>query len=412
MKKIFRSILFLGLGLMIAAPEVAFAQDDAYMTPSRAKELREKLAKERAEADKKRAAERAKREQRKIEEQKAREKRSAQYAEDVDDWYNRRQMKVTVEEMERNLDELEGRPTRERDRDSYRDYDDDDRRTYRGGKYSQRLRRFSDDSDVIVLENVDRVYVLNDMDYNPWTNSYYGRDWHNGVNISINVGPYYPYYSSRWWRPSYSWGRWYDPWYYDPWYYDPWYYDPWYRSSWHWGYHYPRYYGWGWGYTSPWRGSYYSGYWNGYHDAYYGSGYYVPVYGTRRTYSSHGRSAGTYYDRSAHNEIYGRALGNSARSVTYSDTYNRSAMQRGNYDEAITRSNSTYNRSSTRNDNSGMWNRGRTYDPGRSTNRSSTISTSPTRSSGGSISSGGGSTSRSSSGGSSGRSSGASRRGR
>lgn len=293
------------------------AQDDAYMTPSRAREWRQKEEARIAKAK----AERAERERKWQEEnQKYQQQQDA-----VSDWYNRRDMNVTTEDMEENLENLDGKST------------------LRGGKYSQRLKRFGGDSDVIVLQNVDRVYVLNDMDYDPWTGSYYGRDWNNGVNISISMNPFgfgYGSYYNNWYDSYWGFGypyygyrgyRYYSPWYsgwYDPWY-SGW-YDPWYYSGWG-GYYAYR----------PWRYGYYgAGYWDGYYDGAYSSRYH-------RNYNTYGRSSGSYYDRTARGADYGRALGQGSSTYTRSNNgyYDRSTSTRSarGYD----RSGSNYNNRST-----------------------------------------------------------------
>lgn len=354
--------------LFIASPMVsigASAQDDAYLTPSRAKELRKKEAAEKAALQKrmeeKRAAEMARR-----------EKARAEYQEDVKDWYNRRDMKVTIEEMEENLDQLDGTTNAQ---------------ARKGGKYSNRIRRFDrPNEDRIVLQNVQQVYVLDDYDYyDPWTNSYYGRDWNSGVNIIINQGApwrstwdYYGY--GRWGAPYYyGYYSWYDPW--SSYWYDPWYYG---GSRYYWGYRRPWggfYAGWG-GYYGGYYGGHYGGYansyWNGYSDGRY-DGRRDRYYSTPR--SSYGRSTGRYYDRTSHNAIYGRALGNSSRTVEGSGYYDRSTRSFNGYDNANRNNSNRYNnRGYNSNNRTSRWdrnaaNRNSSYD------RNSTYSA-PTRSSG------------------------------
>lgn len=356
--KAFRWTIWAGALAAMLLGGVATAQDNAYLTPSKAKELRQKEEQARNQRIAQRKAQR--------EQQKAEYERLQTEQEQVSDWYNRRDMKVTIEQMEDNLDQLDGTV---------------DRRP-RGGKYSQRMRRFGDNSNTIVLNNVDRVYILDDMDYDPWTNSYYGRDWRSGVNIHINT---YPYYGSSWrygrWYDPWSYGRWYDPWYYYGGWYDPWYYggvyDPWYRSRWR----DPWYYGGGWGYTYGWGAPSYShGYWHGYYDgSHYGSGY------TRtRTYNPYGRTSGRYVQRN--HSTYGSDLGRTDRAVrtratTGTQVYNRNTNG-GRYNNSGTQTNSGTRTNS-------RWNQGstptRTYTPTRSTNGGgsytpSTPST-PTRSS-------------------------------
>lgn len=375
--KLMKSIMALALVGFLSSPLVALAQDAAYITPSRAQEIREKEAVKRAEAEKRRAERRARAEA-------ERKRAEAEYRDNVSDWYNRRDMGLSEDEMERNLKKLDG--------DKYQS----DRRS-RGGKYSQRLRRFSDDRDVIVLENVDRVFIVDDFSYDPWSHSYYGRDWDRGVNIAINVEPSWGW--NGWGYSPWSWGR-YDTWNYS-WHY-PW-YDPWYRytPSWYWHRPWHHHYGWGWTY-SPWR-SYDYGYWDGYHDArwydrgyYYGSGR-TAYNRSRRTYSSYGRSAGGYYDRTSQSSEYGRALGhgvqmrgNSTRAGGY---YDRNGTVSRSYDGYSNRSGSTnsrlWDRGQSTTTRGSTWNRGGSS----STTRSSGSYSNPSRSSGGS--SGGGSSSRS-----------------
>lgn len=348
------------LGLLMVSPQIApdaMAQDDAYLTPSRAKTLQ---AKEKAE----REARIKILEERKAAEEAKRQRARVEYENDVNDWYNRRDMELTEDEMEENLDRLDG-------------VDRQPSLSGKGGKYSQRLRRFSgDNANVIVLHNVDRIYVVDDYDYDPWSNSYYGRDWDNGVNITINYGsPWswgYPYYG-RWMYPYdyrfYSpWVAWSYPWY-DGWY-RPWYSDPWYYG--------PNYYSWGY---RPWRpyhyGGYYGGYWSGYHNSYwngYHDGRVDRYYNTPK--SSAGRSSGRYYNRSSHNAIYGRALGNSNRTNQNYGTYNRATRTftgQGNNDNNRRYNTGSTNRTSRWDRNANTQNRNRTFD-----NRSTT----PTRSSG------------------------------
>lgn len=375
-------MLLLALGTITP---VAMAQDDAYTTPARAKKLREKELKERAEL-RQRMAERLKEQQRKEAEQRQREEREYQaYQDKVDDWYNRRGSGLSSEEeMEANLDQLESR--KYGDEQSYRSHT-----SRKGGKYAQRLRRFSDlEDDVIILKgrnNGSRIYVLDQEYYDPWTSSYYGRDWDNGVNIIINNGPYWGlgwrssmYYPPYRWNWSLSWGYpWYDHWY-----------EPWYYGGWSWGGYYGSYYGYDpYGY---WAGGYWGGgYWGGYYDSYwrgYNHGRWDEGYSSsaRIPYSRYGRGGGyygstprsssgeAYRTRSnAHNQIYGRALGNS--SVTDRGYYNRSGqyVDRSGNTSRNNSGNMRYNgNTTTRNGGSNSrWNRsGNTYQ--RSENRTST----------------------------------------
>lgn len=327
------------------------AQDDAYMTPSKAREWRQKKQ-ARLEKERKERAER----QLQWEEEN---KKYEQERKEAIDWYNRRDMKVTIEDMENNLDEIEGEGTP------------------RGGKYSQRLKRFgsNSNSNVLVLENVKRVYVMDDMDYDPWTGSYYGRDWNSGVNITINTYPYYGSYYNRWYDGYWGFGY---PYYRYPYYHYGYYgyrgywdYDPWFRGGFYGGYY---------GYHRPWSYGYYgAGYYDGYYDGLYSSRYY-----SRRSYNAYGRSSGAYYDRTSRSAQYGRALGqNSAYSRSNNGYYNRNTNSRsiGNRDYNRSRS---YDRSSTTrrsNVDSGWTNRNRSYTPTRSNTQNSGGSySSPTRS--------------------------------
>ena len=352
-----KTFKWIGLCLisLITLPSFGQVADDAYRTPSRAKQERVVRDKEN-----KARAERMQEKYRREEAKRAWEAKIMEARQDsLEDWYNRRAMRVTVEDMEENLDRIDG-----------------DRSAKGGGKYAQRLRRFHD-GNRLVIDDVDRVYVLDDMDYDPWTDSYYGYDRRSNVNISINYGfpryrygwggyygrAYYGWYDP-WWGPRHA--GWYDPWY-DPWY-SPWYtawYDPWYG-----GYH---------GYYSPaWGSSYYWGGW-------YGPGYVVNnYYYTPRKCSRHGRSVANYGRNAQINDRYGRALGRSADRV---DAWNNGY---GNTRSNVSRSSNrrTYDQPTRRSWDNGFGNRS-----GSSVSRSSNSST---RSSGGSYGSGGSSTSRSS----------------
>lgn len=355
MKALRWTILAGTMSALLMAGGVATAQDDAYMTPSKAKVIRQKQQKERSERIAKLEAQRQR--------QKAEYEKMQSEQEKVSDWYNRRDMKVTIEEMEDNLDELEGTATRRA----------------KGGKYSQRLRRFGNNSDAIVLNNVDRVYIVDDLDYDPWTNSYYGRDWNSGVNININTYPYYgPRYGAAW-----RYNRWYDPWYYggwyDPWYYGGW-YDPWYYSRWY----DPWYYGGRWGFSYTWgypSYGYSHGYWHGYHDG----SYYAPTRQSRR-YNSYGRASGRY--REGNYDNYGSRLGRTEQAVqtrTVTDPTFRSRINNSGrrYD------NSGTTRTNPRWGNDTYSTPTRTYTPTRSTNEGGSVirstptrTTSPTRNTG------------------------------
>ena len=364
-----RQTWILGAAIALLGASAGFAQDGAYMTPSKAAEYRQEQAKAQKERAAKLAEQRAK--------QKAEYDRILKEQEEVSDWYNRRDMTVTVEEMQKNLDKIDGKDS-----------------LARGGKYSSMLRRFN--SDAVVLDNVDKVYVLNDMDYDPWTESYYGRDYGSGVNIVINTNPwgYYnrPYYG-RYYGGYY--GGWYDPWYYDAWawrspyfypkyypgayygWYDPW-YDPFYYGigSGAFGY------GWGWGY--PYGGyGYYGSYWNGYYDGAYFAGRNI-------RYNSGGRASGRYinggntYDNNVitrtRSADYGSRLGVTRDAVrTRTRAANTVYRDTPNYNNVNTRVNTRWN-----NDNGTVTRSQGTYSaPSRSTYSSPSRTSSPSRSTGG-----------------------------
>ena len=365
--------------------------DDAYLTPSQARKMREKKEAERIEALKKR--------QQALAEREAAE---AKYQNEVTDWYNRRGMKVTVEEMEDNLERLDGTSGSKQSK---------------GGEYSKRLRRFHKD-DKLVLTGVDKVYIVDDMEYDAWSDTYYGYDDNANVNIYIDAGTRPRYYG--------SWGYRYSPYYYDRYYYRhyyPWYdswYDPWYYGwddfRWGWGGYYGYYNPWRYRYYGGYGSSYYNGYYDGYYDRYYGGyygGYYNSYPVTRRNYSSYGRSAGSA-SYNTHSRTYGESLGTgNVRS------YGSGGDVRG-YDGYNTRNNRSYDTG-----NSGSYgNNSRGYDtstPSRSewgraydTNTRSSSDYRRSNDSGSSYRSGSSGNNSSSSGnsGSSGRSGGSSRRGR
>ena len=387
--KTFRNILIPGSLALLMSVGTAMAQDGAYMTPSKAEQIR----KEQAQAQKEREAKLAERRA----QQQAEYDRILKEQDEVSDWYNRRDMTVTVEEMQRNLERMDGK---------------DSLSANQGGKYSRLLREFN--GETVVLDNVDKVYVLNDMDYDPWTRSYYGYDNRSGVNITINTNPYgyygygRPYYGGYYGRPYYGgyYGGWYDPWYYDAWTWrSPYFYRNWYPGSYYYGGWYdpwydPFYYGigfgafsygWGWGY--PYRGyGYYGSYWNGYYDGAY--------YANRNIrYNSNGRRSGRYVNggvaRTYNNTVtrtradYGRQLG-----VTPNAVRTRAASANTVY------RNYSPNYNSRNNSVNNRWNNNtvtRTYSPSRSTYSTPSRSTysSPSRSSGStSRSSGGNSRSR------------------
>ena len=390
-------IMVLLLAFGTTAP-MAMAQDDAYTTPARAKAIRQKEVRERAE-QRKRMLEQIKEQQRREAELRQRaEQEYQEYQAKVEDWYNRRGDGVlSEEEMKANYDRLQAKKYGE---EAYQP---------KGGKYAQRLRRFSDiGDDVIILKDRNggsKIYVIDQDYYDPWTSSYYARDWNSGVNIIINDGPYWGWGGSRYYRPyrsgwAFSWGY--------P-YYDRW-YDPWYYGSWGWNSYYdPYFYGYGPG--GYWRGGYWGGYyddsyWYGYNqgrwDNYYSSSSRVP-------YSRYGRSGGYYGatprgDRympsrtrsNAHSMIYGRALGNSP--ATDRGYYNRAGqyVDRTIGEGGRSYPSTRYDGNATRNGGSNSrWNRsGSTYE--RSGNSTTTRSggyssgsSSPARSNSGS--SGGGS---------------------
>ena len=188
--------------LLLAAVSVGYvgqAQDDAYLTPSKARVARQQAKKAYAREMALERQRQARRDSIRDAQLKARDQAT--------DWYNRRDMRVTVEDMERNLDNL----------DTPRN----------GGKYAARMRRFNGEDDGrIVLDDVQKVYVMDDYEYDPWSRSYYGRGWdrNNSVYITINTDPWYAGYRGYGWGGAYS--SYYYPWYggaYGRGYYDPWY---------------------------------------------------------------------------------------------------------------------------------------------------------------------------------------------
>lgn len=353
-------ILTAALALMTGS--VAQAQDDAYLTPSKAQVERRQAKEAYARAMAEERAEEARRDSIRAARLKAQDQAT--------DWYNRRGMKVTIEDMERNLDSLDGTISRN------------------GGKYAARMRRFNGDDDGrIVLNDVEKVYVMDDYRYDPWSRSYYGRGWDRDrdVYITINTDPWYSSWRYGWggYYPSYypwyggygwGWGGYYDPWYgnagwwggYDPWY-DPFYYG--YGYTWSWGRPY-RYYG------------YAGSYWSGYNDGWYSHDY-------ARRYTPSARRTESYYDR--HAATYGRALGSgnvtrwsSSERPTYSRSTGsvygrRPVIGTTRYDQSAmndqsrrmsrvygTSNNSTWDNSSTRSTS--------TYSPSRSTGTSNSSS--------------------------------------
>ena len=372
---------------MLAAVSVGYvgqAQDDAYLTPSKARVARQ-------QAKKAYAREMAMERQRQAKRDSIRNAQ-LQAQDRATDWYNRRDMRVTVEDMERNLDNL----------DTPRN----------GGKYAARMRRFNGEDDGrIVLDDVQKVYVMDDYEYDPWTQSYYGRGWdrNSNVYITVNTDPWHAGYRGYGWGGAYSY---YYPWYggvygrgyYDPWYagrwsypgwYDPW-YDPWYTP---WG----GYYGYTWSrpyyrYCPYDYGYYGGGYWGGYYD-----GWYSRDFSSR--YTPRARRTESYYDR--HAATYGRALGqgnvsrwsNGGNGVNYTRSNNSRYVNNGrrptigttrantyNTGTPRNRTYSTYNNSNSRNSYSPSWSTSTTrgYTPSRSTTTTPTRSTTNTTTSTGS----------------------------
>lgn len=278
---------FLGSSVAVAQYE-----DDAYLTPSQVKKLKEREEKEHLEYLKRKAEKR-----KKLEEERAARllqlKKEETYESDLIDYYNRRGKGwegISSEEMEANLDRLEG-----------------EKRPRTNGKYSKRIKRFHSDNTV-VLRDAD-VYIVDDVRYNPWTDSYYGYDDYNNVSINISFG-YRPW---RDWGYPYPYYRYYG------------YYYPWYDSYWDfWGY--PRHHYWGWGgpyygydywggyYYRPYRPHYFYDYSYGYD--YYGYGGY---YSTPKTHSYTGRSG-----YGSNNNIRGRySSDGSSLGSRYGQDYGR-----------------------------------------------------------------------------------------
>lgn len=359
----------------VSVGSVAQAQDDAYLTPSKAQVERRQAKKAYARAMAEEKAEEARRDSIRAARLKAQDQAT--------DWYNRRGMKVTIEDMERNLDNLDGTSSRN------------------GGKYAARMRRFNGDDDgQIVLDGVEKVYIMDDYRYDPWSRSYYGRGWdrNQDVYITINTDPWYSSWRYGWgwggYYPSYypwygGWGGYYGWGYYDPWYgYAGW-YDPWYDPFWS-GYTYSwgrPYYGWG---HRPYRYYGYAGsYWSGYNDGWYSRDY-------ARRYTPSARRTESYYDR--HAATYGRALGsgNVTRwSSSERPSYTRSTGSRyvntrqpviGTTRASGYNNNRSVNRTTNRwstgsNNNSSSYNRSTTrstYTPSRSTSTSTNRSTTTT----------------------------------
>ena len=377
---------------MMAAVSVGYvgqAQDDAYLTPSKARVARQ-------QAKKAYAREMALERQRQAKRDSIRNAQ-LQAQDRATDWYNRRGMRVTVEDMKRNLDNL----------DTPRN----------GGKYAARMRRFNGEDDGrIVLDDVQKVYVMDDYEYDPWTQSYYGRGWdrNSNVYITVNTDPWYAGYRGYGWGGAYS--SYYYPWYggvygrgyYDPWYagrwsypgwYDPW-YDPWYTPwggyyGYTWSRPYYRYYPYDYGY-------YGGGYWGGYYD-----GWYSRDFSSR--YTPRARRTESYYDR--HAATYGRALGqgnvsrwsNGGNGVNYTRSNNSRYVNNGRRPTIGTTRANTYNNRgyNSTNRTTNRWNNGsnnnssynttrstystpsRSYSPSRSTTTTTTTTTRNTGTGGG-----------------------------
>ena len=359
---------------MLAAVSVGYvgqAQDDAYLTPSKARVARQQAKKAYAREMAMERQRQAKRDSIRNAQLKAQDRAT--------DWYNRRDMRVTVEDMERNLDNL----------DTPRN----------GGKYAARMRRFNGEDDGrIVLDDVQKVYVMDDYEYDPWTQSYYGRGWdrNSNVYITINTDPWYAGYRSYGWGGAYSY---YYPWYggvygrgyYDPWYagrwsyrgwYDPW-YDPWYTPwggyyGYTWSRPYYRYYPYDYGY-------YGGGYWGGYYD-----GWYSRDFSSR--YTPRARRTESYYDR--HAATYGRALGqgnvsrwsNGGNGANYTRSNNSRYVNNGRRPAIGTTRANTYNNRGNYSTNrtTSRWNNGSSnnnnYNTTRSTYSTPSRSSSPSRS--------------------------------
>lgn len=288
-----------------------FAQvmDDAYKTPAQ-------IRKERAERQKEykeyivRQAEQNKELKARYE---AEQTQAQAFYDSVTDWYNRKGMTVSIAQMESNLDKLENNRSAT---------------VLQGGEYTKRLRRFHS-RDGIVLTGVDKVYVLDDMRYDPWSDSYYGYDNYSRVNVSINYG--YPYSPYGWGSP-YSWGPYYGyyPWYNYGWGYGRW-YDPWYYNRWY-GPYWGVYAGW----YDPW---YYPTHW-------YGPGIVVNNYYPQRTYAPSARSMGSvgrlnsssYGNAVGRQDAYGRALGRHVNTRNTSTGWSRTGNNVGRSNTPVHRS--------------------------------------------------------------------------
>lgn len=352
MKTLARSLIIGGIIALLGLGNVVYGQDGAYMTPTELAKFRKEKAQEKREEAKKQAEIRTR--------QEAEYKRLLQEQENVSDWYNRREMKVTIEEMEQNLEELDG--------------DSQGKEvTKKGGRYSHLLRQFN--GDAVVLNNVDKVYVIYDMDYDPWSGTYYGRDNRSGVSITINSNPWgYGYYGRPYYYGRVPYGMWYDPWYYGQWgwggfyspYWSPWggyhgWYDPWYD---------PYYVGFGWsGFHVGWHSHYYyGGYYDPYWDGFYDGSYYAGR--SRARYNSAGRSSGRYYT-----DMYYR---DNTRTVTRARNFDHYGRELGVTRDAVrTRSNNHVWRGSDRYDYNSRtatrtntrWDNNQNYTPQRSSSQ-------------------------------------------
>lgn len=279
-KTYLRPLIIIGLSLSLPLG-IAHAQDDAYMTPADLQTAKEATIREQAKIEAKwRAARQARQEE-----------YERQLKEDqlFIDYYNRRE--ITHEETtptEKISPELSPITTQ----DHYRK---------RGGTYANRLLRFGDHCDNSIIKRNNQIYIIDNYEYNPWADSYYGRDWGKGVNIYIDSRPYNPYFAYR----SYWGDNWFDP-IFDASYFP--YYDPWYTPHFSFSYRYPT--RWYYPHHYNWNGGYNMGYWDGFHDSY-------SQQVSRRT-NSFGRTA---YSYSRSSDAYGKRLGR--RNENYENSYNR-----------------------------------------------------------------------------------------
>ena len=230
------SYLFL-LGGLCLAQISAYAQDDQYLDDAYLSRKDVKLLQEKAKV--KAEAERAAYMEAQKKWQEAQLKREQEYLKakrlrEIDAYNGHLSHEDSV-----LLSEYRARQTRD-----YRD----DMPEGGYGEYSRRLKRFYDDSNVVVINNPRYVYMDTD-DY-----------WYRGSRYSSWYGwdSYYPWYDDYYYpsraRFSMSWGY---PRYYGS-YYDPWYY----------GYRYGSYYDYSWygGYIGGGYWGYYPSYSWGYYD--------------------------------------------------------------------------------------------------------------------------------------------------